>query len=351
MKIERINLSTNEKIGIISNLATMLSAGIPILETVDSLLEDAKGNQKKLLMALREDLGQGQHVYHTFSRFPKIFDKVTVNIIKASEEAGQLDVALKDLKAKIKKDSEFTDKIRSALIYPVFIFVVFIVVMLVILVVVMPKISSVFLRMDVELPLPTKLLIAASNLLITKTMYVILVVGAIVGILVFSYINLKKQFINFLISLPVVSQLARYIDLTRFSRSIYLLLSAGLPITTALALTQEIMIKKDIERAIYTAKIYVESGKKFSEGLKVSKRILPAIMIKIVEAGERTGTLDKSMMDISEFLDYEVEGKLKTATALIEPLMLVLIGVLIGGMMMAIMAPIYSMIGQVGAPR
>ena len=101
MKPQNITLSTNDKIAFISNMSTMLSAGIPILETVDSLLEDAKGNQKKVLLALKQDLGQGQHVYYTFSRFPKIFDKVVVNIVKASEEAGTLDDTLKDLKETI----------------------------------------------------------------------------------------------------------------------------------------------------------------------------------------------------------------------------------------------------------
>src|SRR6266571_4172304 len=143
-KISNISLSGNDKITMVSNMHTMLSAGIPILETIDSLLEDAKGNQKKVLLALRADLGQGQHVYFTFSRFPKIFDRVTVNIIKASEEAGTLNDSLNDLKDNIRRESEFTDKIRSALIYPVFILVLFVVVMVVILVVVVPKVSTVF---------------------------------------------------------------------------------------------------------------------------------------------------------------------------------------------------------------
>src|SRR5437879_5727909 len=110
MSLQNISLSNSEKIAMVSNLYTMLSAGIPILETVDSLLEDAKGNQKKVLQTLRADLGQGQHVYFTFSKFPRAFDKVTTNIVRASEEAGTLDVTLKDLVANIKKEIEFNDK-------------------------------------------------------------------------------------------------------------------------------------------------------------------------------------------------------------------------------------------------
>ncbi len=326
----------------------MLSAGIPILETVDSLLQDSKGNQKKLLTTLREDLGQGQHVYFTFSKFPKIFDKVTINIIKASEEAGTLDVTLKDLKENIRKDMEFTDKIRSALIYPLFIMAVFVLVLVVLLVVVIPKISTVFSQLKVEIPLPTKIMIVASNILLQHTLLVVLGAVAVIGLLVYLYKQNKRAFVRILITLPIVSHLAEEIDLTRFSRSLYLLLSAGIPITTALELTQEVVIKKDIERAIEHAKTAVYAGKKMSDGLKDSKRVIPSIMIKIIEAGERTGSLDRSMQDVSEYLDYQVSNSLKTVTALIEPILLVVVGVAVGGMMMAIIAPMYSMIGQVG---
>ena len=156
-------------------------------------------------------------------------------------------------------------------------------------------------------------------------------------------------FVRALTSLPVVSLLTQQIDLTRFTRSLYLLLNAGLPITVALELTQDVVIKKDISNAIKHAKNYVFSGKKLSEGFKDSKSVIPPIMIKIIEAGERSGSLDKSMLDVSEYLDYQVSNTLKTLTALIEPIMLVGVGILVGGMMMSIIAPIYQLIGQVGA--
>jgi type IV pilus assembly protein PilC len=149
--------------------------------------------------------------------------------------------------------------------------------------------------------------------------------------------------------LPLVSLLTQQIDLTRFTRSLYLLLSAGIPITNALELTQDVVIKKNVELSIKHAKNYVFSGKKLSEGLRDSNKVIPPIMIKIIEAGERSGSLDKSMLDVSEFLDYQVTNTLKTLTALIEPLMVVGVAILVGGMMMAIIGPIYQMIGQIGS--
>lgn len=347
-KTENISLSNNDKLSTLSDLGTMLAAGIPLLESVEALLEDAKKNQKKFLEVLRGDLTQGKHVYFTFSKFPNIFTRVVTSIVKASEEAGTLDVTLKDLKENLKKDMEFADKIRSALIYPIFIVGLFLAVLLMILIVVVPKISSVFTRMHVTLPLPTKIMIVMSDALLNQTVPVVLGLLGFSFLTVFLYKKQKRFLLNLLVKLPVVSGLAKDIDLTKFSRNFYLLLNAGIPITSALELTENVVVNSKVEVGIRHAKEAVASGKKLSEGFKNNREIFPSIMIRITEAGERSGSLDKSMSEISNFLDYQVSTKLKTATALLEPIMLVVIGVLVGGMMLAIIAPIYGLIGQVG---
>ncbi len=347
--LKSLRISTSDKLGLVSNLATMLTAGIPILEVVDSLLEDAKGSQKKFLESLKMDLSQGNHMADALSKFPKVFDKITVNLIKASEEAGTLDVTLTDLKSSIKKDAEFSDKIKGALTYPVLIMFVFAGVLLMILIVVVPKISSVFSRLNAELPLPTVVLIGLSNLITQYTLLVIIVLIVTSIGLFFLYREKKREFLHLLFRLPLVSQLAQQIDLTRFSRSLYLLLNAGIPIASALELAQEVVLKKEVAESIAKCKEVVLAGSQLSEGLKKAKGIFPSIMIKITEAGEKSGSLDKSMQDISEYLDYQVEKTLKTLTTLLEPIMLIFVGVLVGGMMLAIIAPIYGLIGQVAS--
>ncbi len=342
-----LRISSTDKLALVSNLATMLTAGIPILEVVDSLLEDAKGSQKKLLDSLKSDLTQGNHVADAFAKFPRVFDKITVNLIRASEEAGTLDVTLIDLKSSIRKDAEFSDKIKGALTYPVLIMLVFGGVLLMILVVVVPKISTVFMRLNVELPLPTQILIGMSQALTQYTIFVIL--GAVVlctGVFLL-YREKKREFLHLLFMLPVVSLLAKQIDLTRFSRSLYLLLNAGIPIAAALELTEEVVLKREVAESIAHCKEVVIAGSQLSDGLKKAKGIFPNIMIKITEAGEKSGSLDKSMQDVSDYLDYQVEKTLKTLTTLLEPIMLIFVGVLVGGMMLAIIAPIYGLIGQV----
>ncbi|MEO6509159.1 MAG: type II secretion system F family protein, partial [Patescibacteria group bacterium] len=227
MKNQKITLTPKEKMILVSNFSTMLSAGISILEVVDSLMEDAKGNQRKVLESLRADLIQGKHVAASFAQFPNIFDKVTLNILKASEEAGTLDVALKDLKGNIKKEMEFGDSIKSALMYPIIIAMVFVGVLLVILIVVVPKISLVFSKLKMDLPLPTKILIWTSNLILHNTIF--LVMGFAVFIVTFIYLlkTRKQALLNVFFSLPVISNLAKEIDLARFSRALFLLLNAG----------------------------------------------------------------------------------------------------------------------------
>lgn len=345
---ERVTLSNSDKITFISNLSTMLSAGIPILETVESLLDGSKGSVQKILEVLKDDLVQGKRIYASFEKFPRAFDKVTINILRASEEAGTLNVALKDLIITIKKDMEFNDKVRSAAIYPSFIMVVFVGVLLMILIVVVPKIATVFSRMNVELPLPTKIMIFLSNALLTYTLPVVAVTFSIIALFIFAYKRYKRRVLRMLFSLPYVSNLARQIDLTRFSRSFFLLLNAGIPITNALELTEDIVTKKEVGLAITHAKEEVMKGKKLSEGFKDNKKVFPSIMIKITEAGEKSGSLDRSMQDVSDYLDYEVTNTIKLITALIEPLMLVFVGIMVGGMMLAIIAPMYQLIGSVG---
>lgn len=347
MSTQHLTISRSDKMALISNMATMLAAGISILEIIDSLLEDARGNQKKMLEIVKEDMSQGKHLYASFERFGGVFDKVTVNIIKAAEQAGTLETSLKDLRENIKKESEFMDKVKGALTYPILIMIVFAGVLLMILTFVIPKISAVFLRMRVQLPLPTKMLIFLSNLILTYTVPLLLVLGAVLLLSILLLKTRRRLVLNLIFSLPLISNLAREIDLTRFTRSLYLLLSAGIPIVEALELSKGVLLKKEIVHAVDHCIDVVTSGRRLSEGLKDNKRVIPSIMIRITEAGERSGSLDRSMQEVSEYMDYQVTRTLASVTALLEPIMLVIVGVLVGGMMLSIISPIYGLVGQV----
>jgi len=348
MNTKTIRISNGDKLTLMSTLSTMITAGIPILETVDSLLEDSKGNTKKILESVREDLVQGKSLYLAFSKFPMVFDKVAVNVIKASEEAGTLDIVLKDLKNQTQKDIEFVDSVKAALTYPVVILLMFLAVLLIILVIVIPKIAKVFEQLRVTLPLPTKILIFMSNVILQHSIPLLILLVVICAGLFFLYRTKKQLLLNFLFSFPLISKLIKEIDLARFSRSMFLLLSSGITITVALDLAKEVVLKREVSRVLTKSQEIILSGKKLSEAFKEKKNIFPAIIVKILEAGEKTGTLDKSMEEISNYMDYQVSSTLKTVVSLLEPLMLIFVGLLVGGMMMSIIAPIYGLISQVG---
>lgn len=346
---KELSLKGSDKLSLLSNFSTMIAAGIPILETVDSLLEDSKGNTRKVLTVIREDILQGNHLYISFAKFPNVFNKVTVNVIRASEEAGTLDVTLMDIRTQLEKEMEFKDKIRSAMVYPIIILIVFLGVFFMILIVVIPKISQVFSRLNVDLPFATRALIFLSDGILKYTIPVLAGAVVLAVLMFFFYKAQKKRILALFFKTPMISTLVKEIDLANFSRSMYLLLSSGITITNALELAEEVVLRPDIAKAVRHAQETVLSGKNLSQGFKDNKKIFPGLVIKIIEAGEKTGTLDKSLEDVSKQMDYRVSGSLKNITTALEPIMLVAVGILVGGMMMAIIAPIYGLIGQVNA--
>lgn len=348
MKHKTIRLSSAEKIEFFSNMHTVLRAGIPILKGVESLLEDTKGNLKTVLSELRSDLIAGRRVYTTLAKFSSSFDKVTVNLTKASEEAGTLETTLCDIKENMRSEMEFSDKVRSALIYPLFVLLVFLGVMIMMFFVVVPKISQVFSKLSVNMPITTKLMIIMSDFAVKYYVYII-IVSALGLFAVYLIITRKRKWIVYIMSrLPLISGLYKKIDVVRFSRSMSLLLASGIPIVTALELSSEVVNRRDMNKLIKDSVAVVLSGGELGTGLAKHKGIMPNIVVKLIELGEKSGGLEKSMTDVSEYMEYEVSKSLKSITAMIEPIMLVFVGLLVGGMMMSIIAPIYNLISQVG---
>jgi len=346
--MKTLSLSTSEKLNIIGNLGTLLSSGIPILEAVDSLLEETKGNTTKILENLKEDLNQGKTIAYSLTRHPKAFDPITVNLIKAAEEAGTLETALKDLTLSIKKDIDFAGKVKGSMVYPIVVLVVLFAVILLNLFFVIPRVSQVFARLTVQIPLPTKILIFISNFANDNLIFVIAASIFLIIAIVITF-NVKKSLItNYVFSLPLISKLIMEIDITRFTRSMSLLLKSGLPIDEALKLSEDVTSKREIKKAIEESKKQVDMGKTLSSGLKKHKKVIPGFMIRITEAGEKSGTLEKSMQELSNQFEDRVENRLKILTTLIEPFLLLVVGLLVGGLMLAIIAPIYNLIGQIG---
>lgn len=341
-----LRIRPKDKLTLISNMGTMLKAGIPILEAIDTLKEDSKGDARKLLELMHDTLNEGQPLSHAFERVPMVFDAVTVNLVRSAEEAGRLEEGLHDLTVSIQKDMEFSDKIRASLMYPMFVMVIFLAVLILILTFVIPRVAKVFAGLKVALPPATVFMIAASNFVLTYYLYIIAVIIVLIVGLVLFFRYKKTVAKNLFLSLPLLDKLGRMIDLTRFTRSMSLLLRTGVPVAEALGLSRHVVVRSEMLKAIEAMDQAVASGKPMSEGLKGS-RAVPTIMRHILQTAEISGSLESTMQELAEYFDIQVSRTLKAVTALIEPVMIVLIGLLVGGMMLAIIAPIYNIISQI----
>lgn len=342
-------MKPQEKLALISGLGTMLAAGIPVLEAVETLKTDSKGNSRKFLNILESSLNEGKAISVAMAKMPKAFDPVTINIMHAAEEAGTLDETLKDLEVSMKKDMAFRDQLRASMTYPIFIFVIFLGVLLLILGFVIPRVAKVFNGLRVELPATTKAMISASDFLLNNYKPLIVAAFVLIACMIILFRLKRRAMTNILLQLPLLNHLGREIDLARFTRSMALLLKAGVPIGEALKLSRAVVVKKEIVRMVDHMEQAIDQGKPLSEGLQKSKRIVPTLMLRLVETAERSGSLEASMQNLSEHFQTRVSQRLQTIATLIEPIMIVVVGLLVGGMMLSIIAPIYGLIGKVRA--
>ncbi|MDE2001435.1 MAG: type II secretion system F family protein [Patescibacteria group bacterium] len=342
-----VRLKSSEKLEMISNLSAMLSAGIPLLEAVDAMLDGAKARTKSVLTSLRKDLESGKTIADSFAQFPDSFDPVAVNLIHGAEQAGDLEQVLKDLAESIRRDIEFTSKVRGALAYPIFVMVIFVIIMVVILSFVIPRISEVFSKLRVTIPLPTQILIWMSGIMLGYWPWIVAGSATAIAGGIWLYRVRRRQMLNALSGLPFIRHLAREIDLVRFTRSAGLLLRSGIPIEKTLELARDVVVRKELTLAIESSRQDVMRGKRLSESLRAHGDLIPQILIRMIAAGEKSGKLDESFQEAADYFDNRVTTTIKSLTTLLEPVLLVIVGVAVGAIMVSIIAPIYQLVGQI----
>jgi type IV pilus assembly protein PilC len=345
MKLSSPTLQKKDQLDLISNIATMLTAGIPLLEAVDSLRDESKGAIRKVLNELHDSLSEGHPLSHGMERIPRVFDPVTINLIKAAEESGTLEKTLKELTGSIRKQMAFVDQLKSSLTYPSFVMIIFVAVLAFILAFVVPRLGRVFSGLA-DLPTATRFLLSASRFLLANYRLIILISILVIAGVIWLYKIRRREVINALLSAPGLRRLGREIDLANFSRSMGMLLSAGIPVAEALSFSDTVVTKKEVRRMIGRMREDVNAGHSLSKGMRESPDVAPAMMVRITETAEASGALESSMKDLSDYFEGQVSATLKTVATLLEPVMLVVMGLMVGGMMLAVIAPIYSLIGQ-----
>jgi type II secretory pathway component PulF len=343
-----VHLSGKDRLSLFSDLSTMLSAGIPIMEAVVSLEDDATGNMKKVLAVIHNTLNNGEPLSTALAHMPQAFDEISINLIRAAEAGGTLEETLHDIVLTTKKELAFSEQLRNTMIYPLFVMGVFMAIVVLMLTFVIPRVAKVFSTMRIHMPFVTRMMISASN---TFTQHWIIISVAFVALMIFvvGFIKVNNRAIaRMLLSMPGLKHLGTNIDLARFTRSFGLLMHAGVPVMESLTLSQKVVRKKQLLELIDHMKSNVENGKPLSTGMRKLKRgVIPPIMSRSIETAEESGTLEKTMQNLTEYFDEQVAGSIKVVSSLVEPVLLVLVGLMVGALMITIIAPIYNLISQI----
>ena len=329
--------------------STMIDAGLPIIQCLD-ILYSQQGNPtfKKMLKQIKESVEGGATLAEALKKFPKQFDDLFVNMIAAGEAGGILDAILRRLAAYMEKAARLKSQVKGAMTYPLVTLVIAIVVLAVILVFVIPVFQEMFADFGGELPAPTRIVVAMSDIVKSKILYII---GAII---LFS-IAFKKFYStekgrdlsdDMLLKIPVIGELLRKVAVAKFTRTMGTMLASGVAILEALDIVAKTAGNRTVEKAIYNVRSGIAEGRTMADPLTESG-VFPPMVCQMIGVGESTGALDAMLEKIADFYDEEVDQAVENLTALIEPFMLVFLGVTIGGLVIAMYLPIFKMAGAI----
>jgi type IV pilus assembly protein PilC len=326
-------------------LATMIDAGLPIVQCLDILGQQSDNKKfRKVITQVKEEVESGSTFTDALRKHGKLFDDLYVNMVAAGEVGGILDTILHRLALYMEKAMKLIAKIKGAMIYPVTIVTVAVAVTAVLLIYVIPVFAELFGSFGQALPAPTQFVINLSNFTVAYFPYMIGVVVAIGVFLRQSYRTEQGRLTidGILLQVPIFGALIRKAAVARFSRTLSTLVSSGVPILDALAITARTSGNKVVERAVLRTRVSISEGKTIAEPLTQSK-VFPPMVCQMISVGEATGALDAMLQKIADFYDDEVDQAVANMTALMEPLVIVFLGVVIGGLVISMYLPIFRL--------
>jgi type IV pilus assembly protein PilC len=330
--------------------SVMIDAGLPLVQCLEILgsQQDYKPFQK-IILAVRQDVEAGSSLAEALRKHPKAFDDLYVNMVAAGEAGGILDTILRRLSSYIEKAVKLKGQVKTALIYPVAVLSVAGIVVFIILWKVIPTFASLFAALGAQLPLPTRLVIKASNFVAAYFFFIV------AGFFVLS-VALKRYYAThkgrrvldrLLLGSPVLGEIMRKIAVARFCRTLATLTSSGVPILDGLEITAKTAGNAIIEDAVMNVRKAVESGKTIAEPLAETK-VFPPMVVQMIGVGEQTGALDAMLNKIAEFYEEEVDNAVNGLMKLMEPIMIAILGVVIGTIVVAMYMPMFDLIGKIG---
>jgi type IV pilus assembly protein PilC len=324
--------------------ATMIDSGLSLLRAL-SILADQSANKElaKVLTAVRQDIEAGRPLSSAMTKHPDVFPPLMVNMTKAGELGGFLDGVMLQLAKNYEAEVRLRSKVKSAMTYPTVVFVLAILMCVAMLLFIVPTFASMFSTLGGDLPGPTKVLVALSGLLRTFALPLLLLV--VVGFGVWARVRHKQGVRDVVdplkLKVPVFGPLFRKIALARFSRNLGTMLSSGVPILSSLDIVADATGNAVLARAVRDVQDSVRTGRSLSQPLQ-EHSVFPSMVVQMMAVGEDTGALDTMLGKIAEFYDQEVEATTEALTSLIEPLMIVILGGVIGSMILALYMPIFK---------
>ncbi len=326
-------------------LSTMIDSGLPLVQALEILAkQQSNPTFKKVLNVIRSDVESGSTFADSMRKHPKTFDNLFCNMIEAGETGGVLDTILSRLAIFLEKSLALRKKIRGAMTYPIICFAISILILTIILIFVVPVFEQMFAGFGHALPLPTQFVVSMSDFVKSYFFYIFILTVVFLFILKKIYSTEKGQlfFDKILLSLPVFGQMFRKVAVAKFTRTLATMLQSGVPILEALQVVAKTANNKIIERAVFRVSEAISEGRPIAEPLEESG-VFPHMVVQMINVGESVGALDAMLTKIADFYDEEVDQAVENMTAMIEPFMMVFLGGLIGGIVVAMYLPIFEM--------
>ena len=331
--------------------ATMINAGLAMVRCLDVLsVQTEDKNLKDVIVTVRKEVEGGSTLANALGKFPKVFSQLFINMVRAGELGGILDEVLNRLATFLEKDFNLKKKVKSAMTYPVVILVVATLIMFFLVTFIMPTFVQLFIGMNMKLPWPTKIMIAvtngARNWIVDLAVVALIVVFLILFRRYVSTPTGKLQYDRFKLKLPVFGMLIRKVAVSRFCRTLGALLQSGVPIMQALEIVGKASGNEVIAQTVQRVRESVREGESIALPLQLSG-IFPPLVTQMVAVGEETGNLDGMLAKISDFYDTEVEYMLASLTSLLEPLLILCMGFVVGFIVISVFLPLYQIIGNI----
>lgn len=343
----RVKLS--ELIIVTKNLSGMLRAGLSISRALSVLQKQTKNQAlNKIFNSVTNEINSGGTFSSGISKFPKVFSKLFISMVRAGEESGNLSGALSEIGLNLEKSNSLTKKVKGALIYPGVILSVMIIIGILMFAFVVPTLAKTFEELKVELPTSTKLVIALGNFFSNHLLLAFLCIIALaVGITSLFRARFMAKYIDFIIlKTPMVGTMAKELNTARTARTISSLLLSGVSITRSIEITEDVVQNIYYKKVLKDAITAVEKGAPFSEVFESRPDLYPIMMSEMIQVGEETGKLSDMLLQIASFYEEEIENKTKNLSTVIEPFLMILIGAGVGFFAVSMITPLYSVLNN-----